>query len=129
MVPKASLNRIRLELAKTTGLPSGSTWHGYEFFVPLTADGQVDEIAWSELKELCLARRYFGDRPEEHGKFIHSGQCWCFEYPAGSTVGKESLFKLDRFRFTPGGFVTVTEPDGRQLPFRIVAMTPTLPAY
>ena len=45
----------------------------------------------------------------------------------GQTLSsEEALFKLDRHRLTPGGYVTVTEPDGQQRPFRVVAMTPAL---
>jgi hypothetical protein len=122
----SSLNRIRLELARTTGFPAGSAWHGYEFVAPLTADGHIDANAWGELKELCHVRRFWGDKDEEHGQFVRRGHGWCFKYPNGNEIEKESLFKLDRHRFTPGGYVTVTEPDGEQLPFRIVAMTPAL---
>jgi hypothetical protein len=128
MVAKTSLNRIRLELARTTEFPSGSAWHGYEFVVPLTTDGHIDTKSWGDVKELCRVRRYFGDAPEELGHFVHAGNGWCFKYPGGSKVKRESLFRLDRHRFTPGGYVTVTEPDGKQLPFRIVAMTPALAA-
>jgi len=126
MANDASLNRIRLELARTTDFPTGSAWHGYEFIAPLTADGHVDASAWSRTKELCHVRRFWGDGPEEHGQLVHAGEDWCFEYPASHWVGKESFFKLDRHRFTPGGYVAITEPNGEQHPFRVVAMTPTL---
>lgn len=126
MAHEISLDRIRLELARTPGFPSGSSWHGYEFVAPLTADGQVDADAWSRVKEICHVRRFWGDEPEELGRFVHAAGGWCFKYPKGDPVEREPLFKLDRHRFTPGGYVTVTEPDGMQLPFRIVAMTPAL---
>jgi len=121
-----SLNRIRLELARTSGFPAGSAWHGYEFVAPLTIDGRVDENTWSQVKEICHVTRFWGDEAEKHGQFIHAGGGWCFKYPKGDTIERETLFKLDRHRFTPGGYVTVTEPDGEQFPFRIVAMTPAL---
>ncbi|HUO92071.1 MAG TPA: hypothetical protein VMU22_04075 [Rhizomicrobium sp.] len=123
-----SLNRIRLELARMSGFPAGSPWHGYEFVAPLTADGRVDHTAWNELKEMCHVTRFWGDEPDEHGRFVHAASGWCFKYSQGSEIKRESLFKLDRHRFTPGGYVTVTEPDGEQRAFRIVAMTPALVA-
>ena len=126
MAQEASLNRIRLELARTTAFPAGSIWHSYEFIAPLTPDGHVDANAWNRLKEVCHVTRFWGDEPEEHGLFVHAGHGWCFKYPEGSEVEKESFFKLDRHRFTPGGYVTITEPSGEQRPFRIVAMTPAL---
>jgi hypothetical protein len=124
MEPKVSLNRIRLELARTAEFPTGSCWHGYEFVAPLTADGHVDAKAWGKVKELCHVTRFWGDDSEERGQFVHSGNVWCFVYPEQDEIGRENLFKLDRHRFTPGGYVTVTERDGAQLPFRVVAMTP-----
>lgn len=126
MARDASLNRIRLELTRTADFPMGSCWHGYEFIAPLTEDGRVDASAWSGVKELCHVRRFWGDNPEEHGQFVHSGLGWCFEYPKSHWISKESIFKLDRHRFTPGGYVTITEPNGEQYPFRVVAMTPAL---
>lgn len=121
-----SLSRIRLELARTTGFPTGSAWHGYEFVAPLTVDGQVDHDTWSQVKEICHVTRFWGDEPEERGQFVRIGSGWCFKYPKGDPVERETLFKLDRHRFTPGGYVTVKEPDGEQRPFRIVSMTPAL---
>ena len=121
-----SLNRVRLELARTPGFPTGSTWHGYEFVAPLTTDGRIDHSTWSEVKEICIVTRFWGDEPEEHGQFVHAGSGWCFRYPGSSAVECETLFKLDRHRLTPGGYVTITEPDGEQWPFRVVAMTPAL---
>ncbi|HTW33173.1 MAG TPA: hypothetical protein VMD53_01045 [Rhizomicrobium sp.] len=129
MAREISLDRIRLELARTAGFPSGSSWHGYEFVAPLAADGQIDADAWNQVKDICRVRRFWGDAPEEHGQFVHAAEGWCFRYPKGNAVEREPLFKLDRHRLTPGGSVTVTEPDGRQLPFRIVAMTPAMLAW
>jgi hypothetical protein len=126
---EVSLNRIRLELARTSGFPAGSVWHSYEFVAPLTADGHIDRNTWGQVKEICHVTRFGGDtRPEERGQFVHTQSGWGFRYPKGRDVDHETLFKLDRHRFTPGGFVTITEPDGEQRPFRVVAMTPALAA-
>ena len=126
MNSEVSLNRIRLELARTPGFPTGSTWHGYDFVAPLSADGQIDRDTWRQVKELCHVTRFWGDAPEERGQFVHTGSGWGFKYPKGSDVARETLFKLDRHRLTPGGYVTITEPDGQQRPFRVVAMTPAI---
>lgn len=125
MKSDVSLNRIRLELARMPGFPSGSAWHGYEFVAPLSAEGQVDHGTWNKVRLVCRVTRYWGDEPEERGLFVHTGNGWAFQYPKGK-IDREMLFKLDRHRFTPGGYVTVTEPDGELRPFRVVAMTPAL---
>ncbi len=123
---RASLCRIRLELARTEAFPEGSSWNGYEFTAPLTDDGRVDGDAWHDVKEICHVVRFWGDDAEERGMFARDGHGWCFRYPARGPEGKESFFKLDRHRFTPGGYVTITGQDGRPLPFRVVAMTPAI---
>jgi hypothetical protein len=122
----ARLNRIRLELARTAEFPTGSTWHGYEFIAPLSGDGHVDGQVWARMKELCHVTRFWGDDTEERGQLVHTARGWCFKYSGAENGGVESFFKLDRHRFTPGGCVTITERDGRQYPFRIVAITPAM---
>ncbi len=122
-----SLVRVRLELARSPGFPGGSAWHGYEFVAPLTVDGHVDVKTWSDTKELCHVTRFWGDDSEERGSFVHSRNAWYFSYLATRDSKTEVFFKLDRHRFVPGGYVTITERDGQQLPFRVVAMTPAFP--
>jgi hypothetical protein len=126
LTQNASVSRIRLELARTKDFPNGSSWHGYEFIAPLTVDGHVDVNAWHDLKEICHVTRFWGEESEQRGQFVHVGHGWSFKYPHTSSIEKEAFFKLDRHRFTPGGYVTITEPDGEQRPFRVVAMTPAL---
>jgi hypothetical protein len=126
MKSEVFLNRIRLELAEPSAFPAGSAWHGYEFLAPLTGDGRVDHNTWNRFKDICRVTRFWADAPEERGQFVHIGSSWGFKYSNGRDIECEALFKLDRHRFTPGGYVTVTELDGEQRPFRVVAMTRAL---
>ena len=126
VTPSTNLTRIRLELARTSSFPMGSSWHGYEFVAPLTEDGHVDTGAWGQVKQLCHVVRFWGDDSEEHGQFVHLGHGCSFKYPGSDDESRETFFKLDRHRFVPGGYVTITERDGQQRPFRIVAMTPVV---
>ncbi|MGB8363696.1 MAG: hypothetical protein ACLQUZ_08025 [Rhizomicrobium sp.] len=128
MTHGVSLKRIRLEHARTPDFPEGSASHGYELVAPLTADGHVDAEAWPTVKELCHVLRFWGDEPEQRGLLAHTRHGWCFLYGASRDAGEEPVFKLDRHRFEPGDYVTVTEPDGAQHPFRVAAVTPALPA-
>ncbi len=121
-----SLMRIRLELARTHEFPEGSSSHGYEFVAPLKADGHIDSEGWHKAKELCHVTRFWGDAPEEHGMFVHTRHGWCFDY--GNNVDEEVFFKLDRHHFVPGDYVSITEHDGVQRPFRIVSVSPAIPA-
>lgn len=126
MTHAVSLMRIRLELARTSDFPEGSASHGYELIAPLTNDGRIDMAGWHEVKELCHVTRFWGDEPEERGRLVHARAGWCFDY--GGTSGEEALFKLDRHHFATGEYVSVTEHDGVQRPFRVAQITPALPA-
>ena len=41
-----TFKRIRLHLARSKEFPSGSSRHGYEFVVPLDANGHIDATLW-----------------------------------------------------------------------------------
>jgi hypothetical protein len=114
------MTRIRLELARMTGFPAGSPRHGYEFVAPLTADSHIDLTAWRRAKERCTVRRFWGDAPVEHGRLRHVGHGWRFDYDASDTSDDEPFFKLDRHVLAEGSYVSITEHDGIQRPFRVV---------
>lgn len=118
-----SLMRIRLELARTPEFPEGSSLHGYEFVAPLSKDDHIDAEEWRAHKDSCEVVRFWGDEPEQTGKLRHVGQGWRFDYEEGD-ADDEPFFKLDRHALRMGNYVTVTEPGGEQMPFRIVAILP-----
>lgn len=118
-----SLMRIRLELARTPEFPSGSSAHGYEFVAPLSADDHIDADEWRAHKDQCEVVRFWGDDPEEKGKLRHVGNGWRFDYAEGEE-DDEPFFRLDKHSLRPGTYVTVTERDGEQMPFRIVSILP-----
>jgi hypothetical protein len=121
-----SLMRIRLEMARTPEFPQGSAEHGYEFHAPLTRDGHIDAQEWKTWKDACQVIRYWGDEPEQHGLLRHVGRGWRFDYDASDEEDDEPFFKLDRHALLPGNYVSVTEHDGVQRPFRVVSVTPSL---
>jgi hypothetical protein len=118
------LMRIRLELGRVQEFPEGSVRHGYEFVAPLTGDGHIDAESWRAAKAMCTVRRFWGDDPEERGFLRHLGHGWRFDYPGRPTSDDEPFFKLDRHTIEPGGYVSVTEHDGVQRPFKIVSVRP-----
>jgi hypothetical protein len=128
MAHDVPLKKVRLELARTAGFPTGSSMHGYEFIAPVMADGRVDVDVWDRVKELCRVTRFWGDEPWEYGVFARTGHGWCFSYGHGNERTRENLFKLDRHHLTPGAFISVTEHDGVQRPFRVAAVTPLVMA-
>jgi hypothetical protein len=116
--------RIRMELGRSEGFPEGSHRHGYEFVAPVLADGHIDAAGWHALKEKCTVRRFWGDGEDETGLLRHVGQGWRFDYGGRQTGGDEPFFKLDKHRLVPDAYVSLTELDGVERPFRIVEMVP-----
>ena len=119
-----SLVKIRLSLARTQEFPEGSMSHGYEFIAPLSKDDHIDAEAWKKLKDKCKVVRFWGDEPEEEGVLRHVGNGWRFDYDEQDDSDDEPFFKLDKHALTPGAYVSITEHDGVQRPFRVLSVTP-----
>lgn len=119
-----ALKRIRMELARMEGFPEGSSAHGYEFVAPLNADGHIDVAEWHKERDKCTVRRFWQGHPDEFGKLRHLGHGWRFDYDPRDADDDEPLFKLDRHALLEGGYVSVTEHDRIQRPFRIVDVSP-----
>jgi hypothetical protein len=120
-----TLTRIRLELGRMEGFPEGSAVHGYEFVAPLTADGHIDATHWPEQKDKCWVRRFWGLDPEERGFLKRHGQHgWYFDYRKRQNEDDEPFFKLDRHQMVKDAYVSITEHDGVQRPFKIVETRP-----
>ncbi len=120
----AGLTKIKMELARTDGYPEGSRLHGYEFVAPLTQDGRIDAAEWRAEKEKCVVRRFWHGEPDMLGTLRHVGQGWRFDYDKHETSDDEPFFKLDKHRLATGAYVSVTEHDGVQRPFKIVETIP-----
>ena len=120
-----SLTRIRLELARMEGFPNGSSDHGYEFVAPLTADGHIDVAEWPTVKEHCWVRRFWALEPLERGYLKRHGEHgWYFDYQKRASEDDEPFFKLDKHQIVKDSYVSITEHDGVQRPFKIVETVP-----
>ncbi len=118
-----SLKKIRLELARTPDFPEGSAGCGYEFNAPLTRHGLLDIDGWQRDKARCTVRRFWHGAGDEFGALIHRRSGWLFSYEPGDD-DDEPIFRFDTHRFKVGEYVSITEHDGIQRPFRVVAVTP-----
>ena len=118
-----SLQKIRLDLARTKEEPAGNSNCGYEFIAPLDSSGRFDEETWRKHRDACIVRRFWQGAADEHGKLIHTrGRRWVFSYAPGED-DDEPLFKFDRHTFKLGEYVSVTEHDGVTRPFRVAQIT------
>lgn len=119
-----TLMRIRLELGRTAGEPVGDPGHGYEFIAPLTQEGHLDAAEWEKQKSHCGVRAFRPGAPDRHGILRRVGRGWRFDYDPREKGDDEPFFRLDRHVIAAGLYVTVTEEDGRQRPFRIASVMP-----
>lgn len=118
------LKKIRLELARCAEFPQGAADRGYEFVAPLTADGHLEREGWQAHKDRCTVRRFWAAEPEEKGHLVHRGNSWSFHYEGMEAGDDEPIFKFDRHTFTEGEYVSVTEHDEVQRPFKVVSVKP-----
>lgn len=114
-------NAIRLELARTRDFPAGSVSRAYLLRLPLRADGMVDEGAVREQPARATVRRFWPSEPDMIGYIIPGPSGWKFTYEPGE-ADDEALFHLESHPLRVGDYVTVTEPDGRRLPFRVASL-------
>ena len=117
-----SLMTVRLEMGRTDEFPQGNPALGYEFVVPLTPEGQVDADAWRRHKDKCWVRQLENGTAIRRGLVKHVGQGWRFDYQAGTREDDEPFFKLDRHVLAPGSYVSITEQDKVQRPFKVVSV-------
>ena len=114
-----TLKRIRLELARTADAPEGDRRCGYEFIAPLDGKGQLDARAWPREKTKCTVRRFWANQDDEHGMLVHHrGNRWLFSYRPGEE-DDEPIFRFTKHAFVPGEYVSITEHDGVERPFRV----------
>lgn len=113
---------IRLELARTPEFPEGSKEHGYEFTLPLDADGHIDADAWQAAKDRCKVRRFWGPEDPEEGYLIHTRhRTWAFSYAPGEE-DDEPFFRFEDHVFKEGEYVSLAGHDGEVHPFRVVSV-------
>jgi hypothetical protein len=115
-----ALRHVRLELARTPDHPDGSIHCGYEFNLPLKADGHVDLEAWPAVNDDCTVRRFWEGEDDENGEVIRVGKGWAFSYDPTTDEDDEPMFRLEDHVFKPGEYVSITEHDGEQRTFRVV---------
>lgn len=111
---------VRLELARCHEFPEGSSTHGYEFHVPLTAAGKLDRVGLHRHREEATFRRFWG-ADEEQGHIRHGHRGWVLAF-GGNGEADETLFKGDQHRFAPGEYVSIEERDGQTRTFRVAGM-------
>jgi hypothetical protein len=114
---------IRLELARTAEYPNGSASRCYLLRLPINANGLIEEGALEEEPARATVRRFWPNEADLSGYVIRTPRGWAFSYRPGAD-DDETVFHLESHPLRLGEYVTLTEPDGQQLPFRVASLKP-----
>ena len=122
---RAALRKVTLHAARSKEFPDGSIRHGYDFVAPLTEDGRIDLDSWRAHRAECFAHRFWGDESPLQGLLVHSsggrGGGWAFEWRS-ETTDEEEGYRFGDHVFQPGEYVSVRDPDGKLLTFRVTSV-------
>ena len=111
-------SNIRLELARALQFPQGSPHRCYLLHLPLEASGLINEDMVRAFPKRATVRRFWPSQPDMRGYVVKLLEGWAFAYESWDE-GDENLFRLDAHPMRIGECITLTEPDGERLPFRI----------
>lgn len=111
---------IRLELGTTDGFPRGSPSRAYLIRLPLDEDGAIDKNALEQQPRHATVRRFWPSEPDRVGYAIPAGRGLDLAYDPHLSSGGSGKLESDALRL--GDCVTLTEPDGTRLPFRVAAL-------
>ena len=120
-MPDMTWKSIRLELARTPQFPEGSASRAYLLRLPLDEAGLIDEHALRESPALATVHRYWPNQRDRSGYMIRTPRGWAMSYEPGEE-DDETVFHLETHPIRVGEYVTLTEPDGSRLPFRVAAL-------
>jgi hypothetical protein len=115
---------VRLELGRTSDFPEGSASRAYLLRVPLDDSGLIDAGALGREPGHATVRRFWPNQRDMSGRLVATPEGWAVRYdPGEAPPGNPATFRLDtRETMRLGACVTVTEPDGRALPFRVASL-------
>ena len=114
------MRNVRLELARCSEFPEGSSSHGYELHLPLRRDGKLDREDLHRHPGETGFRRFWNGA-DEHGEVKHGHLGWVLSFgPDGQD--DEVVFKGDEHRFIAGEYVSIKERDGVARTFHVVSV-------
>jgi hypothetical protein len=116
------LSHVRLEAARGPDFPEGSAAHGYELWLPLTADGRPAGGEYADEHGRCRFVRFRAGEPIRQGAILRHAAGWVLSLEPGED-DDTVLVGADHHRFRPGEYVSLKEPDGRLATFKVVAVT------
>ena len=129
MPTHATLNRIRLTLARSKDFPEGSLHHGYELIAPLDYEGHIDPEGWKQSRADCTVRHFSGGQEDQFGMLVHKAggaehARWVVDYDESQAEDDEAGVMFGRHVFVPGEYVSLRKSDGRMMTFAVAAVEP-----
>src|SRR5271157_2892229 len=124
----ATLRKVTLHAARSKEFPEGSIRHGYDFIAPLNEHGRIDLDAWKAHRGECFAHRFWAGEPTMQGLLVHragglGGSTWTFEWmgaKGSGAIDEDEGYRFADHLFRVGEYVSVREPEGEMLTFRVV---------
>jgi len=118
---------IRLELASSWEFPRGSAGRSYLIRVPLTEDGAIDTAALESQPARATVRRHWPNQADMVGHLERTPVGYAIRYEMNGNSGADGhgdhlLFQFGADAIRVGEQIFLTEPDGRQLRFRIASL-------
>jgi hypothetical protein len=113
-----SWKTVRLELARTPDFPNGSPIRAYLLRLPLDPEGLIETAEFGATPALASVRRYWPNEADMIGNLVRKPAGWAFSHAPGDE-DDAAIFHLDNHPIRLGDYVTITETDGRKLPFRV----------
>jgi hypothetical protein len=113
---------IRLELAKTNAFPRGSPGRAYLLRLPLNDDGAIDKDALQQQPGQATVRRFWPSEPDQVGYALPASQGLELTCDLSASGARTARLESDALRLDDR--VSLTEPDGTRLLFRVAALEP-----
>jgi hypothetical protein len=111
---------VRIELGRTPAFPNGSDTHAYVFRIPVDENDLLDREALEQPEQSPVVRRFWPGERDSSGVVIATPKGWAFSYGVGED-DDEIFYHLENHPIRVGEYLTITEHDGEQYPFRIVS--------
>lgn len=118
-----NFRRIRLELAREPGHPTGDAHIGYTLVAPLDREGMLDSEAALTFKHHCTVVRFHEGEESQRGLLRRRpGGSWAFHYELGDGAQDDDAgYRLGARHFAPGEYVSIDEDEGRHT-YRVVSV-------
>lgn len=124
---------IRLELASSGEFPRGSAGRSYLIRLPLGDDGEIDAVTLESQPARATVRRFWPNEADRLGYVERTPQGYAIRFELNGAEkrnggsGLKGRADQQQLRLAAGTIrigeqIFLTEPDGRQLPFRIASL-------